>query len=245
VYRSLVILGVAARLFGQSAEEIAARSIEAMGGTAKFASINAIRVQGRMRAGAAGTFAPFSMTARRPGMYRMELSIGSDHVIQAYDGAIGWQSVTGEHQQKPTILTGDSLAHLIDQATNAIGGPLLDLAARHNQLELLGRESVAGADCYKLKVTLGTGNTMLLFIDSANYREIQEELPIQVNGQPSTIQQSVGEYRRFGPILMASLFVTRVKGGEDSQRLEIDSVEMNPTIDPALFKLPGSTAGSH
>jgi hypothetical protein len=241
VYRLLLIPLVARVLLAQAqaptVDEIIARSIDALGGAAKFAAVDAIRVQGRLRFGQ-GPFAPFTVIARRPALFRVELTVGSDRVTQAYDGAIGWQSVSGEHNQEPTPLTGDSLAHLIDQAANAIGGPLLDREKRHNNAELAGTEPVNGVDCYRIKITLATGDTMMVFIDSSNFHEVQEELPFQVNGKPSTIQQSVGDYRRFGPILVACLFVTREKGGEDSQRMEIDSVEVNPTVEDSLFKLP-------
>lgn len=239
--RSCFTLTIAARLFAQapspSANEVIAKTIEAMGGAAAIARVNGIKVHGRMRFGKR-EFTPFSVVARRPDKFRMDLTIGTDHVTQAYDGAIGWQSIDGEHRQAPTPMTGISLAHLRDQAANAIGGPLVDLEKRHNQAELIGRETVNGIDCYKLKVTLATGDTMVLFIDSSNFHEIQEEIPVEVDGKASTIQQSVGDYRRFGPILVACLFVTREKGGEDSQRLEIDSVEINPPIDDGVFKLP-------
>jgi hypothetical protein len=220
-----------------SAEEVAAKTIEAMGGEAAFASIGSMLVQGRMRFGQ-GEFTPFSVVAQRPNHFRMELNMGSDHVTQAYDGAIGWQSVSGEHKQEPTALTGDSLAHLIDQASNAIGGPLLDRTQRRNKLEMLGREEVDRVNCYKIKVSLGSGDTMVLFINPLNFREVQEELPMQLNGKPSTIQESVSLYRKFGPILVACEFVTREKGGEDSQRLEIDAVELNPSVEDSIFKMP-------
>jgi hypothetical protein len=236
VRRVLFLLVVASGLRAQSAEEIAAKAIDAMGGTARFATIESIKMEGRLRLGQ-GEFTPFSMVARRPAMFRLELSVGPDRVTQAYDGTIGWQSVSGEHNQEPTPLTGDSLAHLIDQASTAIGGPLLDLKKRHNKAELLGRETLNGADCYKVKITFSTGNSRVMFIDSANFREVQEEMPAQVNGA-TTIEQEVSQYRRFDGILVACLLVTREKGGPDSQRMEIDSVELNPALDEGLFKLP-------
>jgi hypothetical protein len=236
VFRVLILLVAAGPLLAQSAGEIASRVIEAMGGADKFAAIEGIRVKGRMILGKDES-TPFSLVAMRPSRYRMELTVGSDHVTQAYDGAIGWQSIAGAHPQQPTALTGESLTHLIDQAANAIGGPLLDSEKRHNQVELDGHESVNDNDCYRLKVTLGTGDTMILFVDATKFRVVQEELPIQLNGKPATIQQTVGDYRRFGAVLMPCLFITREKGREDSQRMEIDSVEINPEVDAAIFRL--------
>ncbi len=239
-----ILLIAAGGLCAQSADDITAKSIAdksiaAMGGASQFASVESIRMQGRMRFGQGGAFAPFSVIARRPNLFRMELTVGPDHVTQAYDGAIGWQSVSGAHQQEPTALVGDSLAHLIDQAANVIGGPLLDLDKRHNRVELMDRQTVNGADCYRLKIALSTGNTRIIFIDPTSFHEIQEEFPAPLNGRASTVQMSVGDYRKFGPILVACLFVTREKGGEDSQRMEVDSVEIQSYIGRCVVQAAG------
>ncbi|HEY3836506.1 MAG TPA: hypothetical protein VGL72_08040 [Bryobacteraceae bacterium] len=241
MYHVLLLLFSAAMARAQApeltAEQVAAKTIEAMGSEQAFAGIDSLRLKGRMRFGQ-GEFTPFTAVAKRPNRFRMELAVGQDQVTQAYDGSVGWQSVSGEHKHEPTALTGDSLAHLIDQAANAIGGPLLDRGQRRNKIEMVGREEVDRADCYKIKVTLGTGDTMVLFINPLNFRDVQEELPMQVNGKTSVIQESVSLYRKFGPILMACQFVTREKGGEDRQQLEIDSVEINATAEDSIFKMP-------
>ncbi len=211
-----------------------------MGGAAQFATVTSLTVHGRMRFGQEA-FTPFTVMAQRPGRFRMELTAGPDRVVQAYDGTTGWQSVSGQHNQPPTPLSGASLAHLIDQAANAIGGPLLDLEKRGNKAEYTGREMVNGVDCFKLNLTLASGDSRVVFIDSSDFRETQEEYPIQIDGQPAIVQQTIGDYRQFGPIWLACLFVTRQKDSPDSQRVEIDSVEINPAIDESIFKLPVDT----
>ena len=239
--RLILFLVVAAQLRAQdlSVEQIIAKAIEAIGGQANLAKVDSIELKARIRFGQ-GEFGPLRVVAKRPSLFRMEMTIGPDHVTQAYDGAIGWQAVTGEHKQDPVVLTGESLAHLIDQAANAIGGPLIDLEKRHNEVSLAGREPVNGVDCYKLKVTLGTGDTMDVFLDPTTFQTVQEELPMRLEGRSSTIQESVGNYRKFGSILMACLFVTHEKGGEDGQRMEIDAVEINPKVDASVFKMPAA-----
>lgn len=101
---------MAAAMHAQTADEIAAKAVEAMGGADKFASIETFRGHGRMRIGP-GPFTPIAVVARRPDFLRMEVTVGADLVAQAYDGAIGWQSISGDHKQEPTALTGESLAH--------------------------------------------------------------------------------------------------------------------------------------
>jgi len=229
--------GVYAQAPALTADQVIAKAIDAMGGAANLAKVESIKLTARMRFGK-GESQPLTVIAKRPSMFRLELTTGPDRITQVYDGAIGWQSVSGEHKQDPTVLTGESLAHLIDQAANVIGGPLLDIEMRHNAVELAGKEQVNGVECIKLRVTLGTGNTMDLFIDPASFLTIQEELPMKVDGKASVIQETVGNYRKFGSIRMACLFVTREKGGEDGQVLEIDSVEINPATEESVFKMP-------
>ena len=232
MYRLLLFLLAAA---APTVDEIVARSIAAMGGADQFATVQSIKVHGRLRFGQEAD-TPFVVIAQRPAKFRMEFDAGPDHIVQAYDGVTGWQSVSGQHDQAPKALSGENLAHLADQAANAIGGPLLDLVERKNHATYAGREAVDGVDCYKLRVTLATGDSIVVFVDPASFLTVMEELPVQINGEPATIQQLVGNYRRFGPTLIACLYVTRQKGGADSQRMEIDSVEMNPQIADTIFK---------
>jgi hypothetical protein len=243
VSKFVLVMALACSLRAQTADEVAAKIagqvIDAMGGAAKFAGVKSVRIKGRMKFGE-GNFGPITVTAKRPNRFRMELTVGPDHVIQAYDGTAGWQAVSGEHNQPPTALTGPSLAHLVDQAANAIGGPLLDREQRHNVVQFAGREPVGGVDCYKLDVTLGSGHKMSLFIDATRFLVIREELPVEVEGKPGVIEETVGDYRQFGPVKMACLFVTRQRGGDekDSQRLEFDTVEINLSVEDSIFHLP-------
>lgn len=221
-----------------NARDIAAKCVEAMGGAAQFANIESLQFRGRMRFGT-GAFTPFMVVARRPDRFRMELTVGEDRVVQAYDGRTGWQSVSGPHNQPATPLEGGSLLYLRDQAVNAIGGPLVDMEKRGNRAELASHEAVQGADCFKLKLTLATGNSRVVFIDASSFLVLQEELPTVLNSQAATIQQSLGDYRRFGPILLPCTFTTRQKGGEDGQRIEIESVEINAVVEESVFNMPG------
>jgi len=218
-------------------EQIISKSVDALGGAANFAQVKAVRMKGSIRFGK-GDAGPVLVLAQRPSNFRMEVTFGTDQVVQGYDGKTGWQALTGEHPQPAAELSGDTLYHLIDQAANAIGGALLDRKQRGNTAELSGVEDFNGTACYKINVKLWTRDPIAIFIDRSSFLTVGEEFPMDVNGKPSTIQQVVSDYRKFGSILVACRFVTREKGGEESQRLEVDSVEINPALDAAVFHLP-------
>jgi outer membrane lipoprotein-sorting protein len=234
------VVWVSLGLYGQTADEIADKVIAATGGVAEFAKVESLQIKGRMKFGD-GNFSPITVFAKRPNRYRMELNIGPDHVVQAYDGKVGWQSIDGDHKQPPTPLEGVSLAHLIDQAANAIGGPLLDRTARQNVVQLTGRANVNGVDCHKLEVTLGTGDKMTLFVDAKTFLIMREEVPIEMNAAPGLLEETVGDYRQFGSVKLACLFVTHPQGAAETenQRMEFESVEVNPPLDVAIFSING------
>lgn len=198
-----------------------------MGGAEAFRKIESLRIRGTVRIG--GTSASvFTVLAKRSGAFRLEMDAGPDHVVQNYDGAAGWQTVTGSHRQPDTPLTGDPLAYLRDQAANAIGGPLVEMQQRGNQAEVDGNELIDGVACYRLKLMLASGHKRVVFIDSTTFLEVLEETQAVVGRRVTVIQQSVGDYRKFGHILVPCRIITREKNMEDSQQMHIETVEINP-----------------
>ena len=212
------------------------QSLQARGGADRFAAISSLRITGRIRF-AQGAFGPISVLAQQPSSFRAELTIGPDQIIQTYDGVTGWQSITGTHAEAAHALTGPQLDQVIDQAVNAIGGPLVKTQSRGTLVALAGTETVDGKPCYKLKLTFRTGTTMYQYIDKTSKLEIKEELLTKAQGKPLTIRESVSDYRTFGGLLFPCLFISHDDDGSESERLEIQNVEINPKIDASLFRL--------
>lgn len=52
------------------------------------------------------------------------------------------------------------------------------------------------------------------------------------------IEETIGDYRRFGGLLWPCLFVSGPKGAADRARLEIENMEINPALDESLFRMP-------
>ncbi len=115
---------------------------------------------------------------------------------------------------------------MIDQAANAIDGPLFDYRARNVKVALLGRGKLDKSDAYMLRVTLPTGSIIDQYLDATSYLEVYEELPA------IPIKQRVSDYRRYAGVLYPCLYTSEV------QKLEMQNREINPKLDPALFAMP-------
>ena len=164
----------------------------------------------------------------------MEFSANGNKLLQGYDGKTAWQGAAA--------VTGAQRTQVLDQAISAIGGPLVDYKSRGNHVEFPGHENWKGRDTIKLKVTLSTGTLMNIYLDPKTYLEVGEELYVKINGVDSIIEETVADDKPFGGVLFPTTFVSSVKGQSTGQRLEVQSMTINPVLSPSLFRLPGAAA---
>lgn len=212
-------------------DEILKHVEDALGWTDRFNNTRTLEIRGTLDG------APITVSAKQPSLFRMELDAGKQHITQAYDGSFGWQKNSGEHAQAPAPLTGPQLDQLIDQASNAIGGPLVNAAARGTEVVYEGREKVDGKDCHKLALTLVSGTVIHVDIDAASYLETREEI-VGDGGKRGVIEETVGDYQRFDGILFPCRFVSGLKGEKQRYELRLTKVTLNPTLSDTFFTMP-------
>jgi hypothetical protein len=73
----------------QTAEELVAKNLAAKGGIDKIKAIKSLRITGNFRQGPFS--AGFTQAAKAPNLLRVTITIQGMGLVQAYDGASGWQ----------------------------------------------------------------------------------------------------------------------------------------------------------
>ena len=227
---------IALRSFAQApdAADIAKHVEKALGWTGKFDTVISLQIEGTLDG------APIQVSAKQPSLFRMDLTEGQDHIVQAYDGSFGWQTTIGDHAQPVSELSGGSLDQLIDQASNAIGGPWVQAPERGTHIEYEGRQTIEGKDCYKLKLTLISGSVIHSYVDVNSFLEAHEQL-ISGDGK-RVIEEAVSDYRTFGGIQFPCRFVSHSPGESKSYELSIQTVTLNPKFAPGWFAMPSHQA---
>ena len=220
--------GPAASSAGGKAGDILKHVQEALGWSGKFDSVRTLQIEGTL------DDASIRIFAKQPSSFLMQLNVPGGRVTQGYDGSAGWQMMDGDSPSAATELDGARLDRIIDQASNAIGGPLVRADARGTHVVYEGSEHAAGRNCYKLKLTLRTGAVMHILIDAETYLEQHEEI---VNGD-TVIEESVGDFRRFGGILFPCRFVSGGRGDSKTHELRVEKVTINPTLADSIFRMP-------
>src|SRR5689334_22688698 len=168
---AFAIVAISTSLNAQTAEEIIAKYITAIGGKDKIAAINSVRMETVISANgmdASGTIAVVNGKG-----YRNESDWGGQKVIQVYTDKSGWTQNPFTGANDPTAFPDDAYKMGKYQIYLV---PLLDYAAHGDKVELLGQERVGGGsgpNTYKIKFSNPNGMNAIYYFDIANNLLIQ------------------------------------------------------------------------
>jgi len=225
--------------WAQSADEVIEKHIKATGGLEKMKAVSSEKMTGKMKAGPME--APFTVTKKRPGAFRLDFTIQGMTGTQAYDGSTGWMVMPFLGKKDPEKMPEDMLKDFRDEAD--FDGPLVDYKAKGNKVEYIGKEDVQGTAAYKLKVTTKEGNETMLFVDADSYLIIRSESKRKIQGQEIEAETTFGDYKEVSGLLFPFSIENRMKGKDGMESFLIEKVELNPaSVDMAYFTMPAAAA---
>jgi outer membrane lipoprotein-sorting protein len=230
-----VVLAVATPAAAQTADEIIAKHVAALGGIEKIKGIKTARMTGKMLVGP-GIEAPVVMELKRPNLLRLDFTVQGMVGTQAYDGKTGWSLMPFTGSKVPQQMSADELKMTEEQAD--MDGPLVDYKEKGNTVELLGKEKVEGADAYKLKVTMKNGTVRTLYIDAEHFLQIKDEAKRTVRGTEMETETIYGDYKEVDGMMFPYSIDSGQKGNPQRQKITVEKIELNVPIDDARFKMP-------
>ncbi|HEV3411336.1 MAG TPA: hypothetical protein VG101_02615 [Puia sp.] len=153
---------VAAAGRAQSAQDVVNKYLAAMGGKEKLQSINSLYQEGIAVLGSGAEMSSRSWRVYDR-VYRQEIIMPAGKVVIVVTPRQGWSAGPG---------TGGLFKPLTDEQFKSLrpeidpGGPLVDYAAKGNKVELVGKDTVNGEPCFKLKVSFPQGGSTMYSIDA-------------------------------------------------------------------------------
>jgi outer membrane lipoprotein-sorting protein len=228
-------LVVAVPAAAQSVDDILAKNTAAKGGLAKFKAVTTMRATGKITIGP-GMEAPIILEQKRPNAVRVEVSVQGLIIVQAYDGKNGWMlnPMSGRKDAEP--MPSEMVKSLEEQAD--MDGPLIDYKEKGSKVELLGKEKAEGVDCFKVQVTLKSGDVRTYFIDAENFLEVKVDSRTTIRGTETEGDTIIGDWKDVGGMMMPHSIDSGQKGAPARQKITLDKIEVNPAIDDARFKMP-------
>jgi len=162
----LILLAAGVHLQAQTADEIIAKHIDAMGGKAKLQALKSVYMEGTA-VNANGMEINTKTWKVKDKLYRQEINFGMGQVVVIATPTKGWTS-NPRNGGAFTPMPEEILK--VSQSQLDPSGPFVDYAAKGNKVELQGTDTVSGGKkCYKLKVTYPSGQEVTYYIDAQTY----------------------------------------------------------------------------
>lgn len=233
LFFAVSLLSFTAFTNAQSAEEIVAKHIAAIGGD-KWASVNSIKMEAKVSAdAAAGMAILWKMTAVRDKAARMEVSVMGMNQTSVINGDKGWANNPFIGQMDPEPLTADQVEAMKDMTD--IDGTLVGYEKKGYTLEYIGTEDVDGTEAIKIKVNKDK-KTEYSFFDPETYYEIKQVSVEEVDGKTVESTTIYSNFKTQDGITMP--YTMQQSGGPmGGATISLTSVVFNPTIDEKIFDM--------
>lgn len=237
-----ITLAIGLGSFAQTADEVIGAYITACGGLDKMKSIKSVYMTtvSVMQNGNETTSKIWKVQDK---LYRRELELPFGNMTLLVTDKEGWRS---------NPRNGGAFEAMDENFLKALqseldcAGPLADYAAKGHKAEYLGKETVDGVECDKVKLTLKSGSEIVYYFDSKTHLIVQDVRKLnmmagrpggggggnpQGGGGPREQITKYSDYQKID----GYLFPMKTSGGFGGATT-IETIEVNKTVDPKLYK---------
>ena len=119
-----------------------------------------------------------------------------------------------------------------------VEGPLVDWKKKGHAVELVGRESIAGAEADKLKVVLRGGAVRYDYVDVASHMVVRSDVSRLIRGHRVELQSTFSDFRKVSGIVFPHRIEFCTKDRPQVLKVVVERIELDPELDPASFRMP-------
>ncbi|MEP7127832.1 MAG: hypothetical protein ABI729_03150 [Chitinophagales bacterium] len=223
----------------QNADEIIGKYVKAAGGREKIKAINTMKMTGTVDVGG-GIQIPFTNYFARPDRMKIEATFQGMTQQIVVDGNTGWQINPFMGSKDPEPMNGDELKIMKQQAD--FEGHLIDFKEKGYTAEYLGQEDFEGTAVNKISLTGKDGEQTTYFIEAASNLLLKESQTIKMTDTELQSETIYGDYKDEGGMMMAHSIESKTPGQERSQKITVNTVEVNVPVDVTMFVMPAKAA---
>jgi len=222
------LCGVAAGCYAQDPGKIIDQYVKAVGGNGKLSKVHSLGLEGPLTRASDGKSGTFTLDAKSPNRYYLELLIGEHPEILAYNGKSAWQSSAGA--EAVTLLEQDALQ--LEASAFLANSHLLDLRKNKIGVAYVAGATPRPAETHQVELTMPTGVKRELFFDAGSHLLKKESGTL--HNAPFEI--SYDDYRLEGGIQVAHKL--QLRRGGDTYDVVINRVSVNGVIGERVFDFP-------
>jgi outer membrane lipoprotein-sorting protein len=219
----------------QTVDEVIDNYVNAVGGIEKLNSVKTLKITGKFLSGSFEI--PFTQTISVPDKILIEMTMQGLTMKQACDGTTAWMINPFQGSKEPEKMTEEQTKYMKEQAD--FEGKLINYKDKGCTAELMGKEDMEGSDVYKIKLTDKDGDITYYYIDASNNILLKESAKRKIKEKEIDQDIYYSDYKPIDGIMIPmALEIKSSAGRGGSQKVSIDSVEFNVSVDDSIFKMP-------
>jgi hypothetical protein len=216
-----------------TADDVVNKHLDALGGKDAISKVKTMTVEGTMQV--MGNDAPTTTITVNGVGTKQESDFNGTKIISCYTNKGGWAVNPMAGASEPTPMPEDQ--YNSGKAGIYIGGPLYNYADKGSTIELASKDDKT----YTIKLTTKEKVKLTFVIDAKTYLVNSMTSEGQMQGQPVTITASYSDYRKTETGFMVPYGIG-LDLGQFQLSITVNKVELNKTIDPAIFAMPKAGA---
>ncbi len=238
-----MLLGVAGPISAQTADEIIDTYFENTGGKANWAKLEGVQMAGKMSM--QGMDIGLTIVSLKDTRQYTQINFQGQEMKQGvYDGEIMWglNFMTGKAEQMEAEMVNNFKMNEAKDFPSA----LFDYKDKGYSAEYLGKETMEGTECFKVKLTKNpvmvdgkqSDVATIYYFDTENYVPIAEEMigSAMMQGppgaSPAKMISTLSDYQEVEGLYFPFSIIT--PQGE----MVMENITLNPTVEDDAFKMP-------
>jgi len=216
-----------------SADEVVNKYLDAVGGKEAIGKIKTMSVEGTMQV--MGNEAPTTTTTVDGVGTKQESEFNGSKIISCFTDKGGWMVNPMAGANDPTPMPDEQ--YNSGKSGIYVGGPLYNYAARGSTIELASKDDKS----YTINLTTKEKVKYTFVIDAKTYLVNTMATETQMQGQPVTLTTSYSDYRKTETGFLIPYGIG-LDFGQFQLSIAVKKIELNKTIDPAIFVMPKAGA---
>jgi len=216
-----------------TADEVVNKYLDAVGGKDAISKIKTFSMEGTMMV--MGTEAPTTTITVDGVGTRQDSLFNGTKIISCYTDKGGWSVNPMMGAADPTPMPDDQ--YNTGKAGIYVGGLLYDYAAKGSSIELTSKDDKT----YTIKLTTKEKVKYTFVMDAKTGLVNSMTTEGQMQGQPVTITTGYSDYRKTETGFMVPYGIA-MDFGQFQLGITVKKIELNKTIDPAIFAMPKAGA---
>lgn len=211
----------------QTVDEVVEKNIAAMGGKEKLAILNSIRMEGSMQSNGADV----SIVITKAHMIgsRADIAVMGTQNYQITTPAEGWVFMPVFGQAAPNAMPDDQLK--ASQTQLDMHGVFVNYKEKGTKVELTGKETIDGTECYKVKASFKNGNVTDYYIETKTGYIYKTLTKATANGEEVDMFTVYSNYKQNADGYWFAYITVNSRG-----ETNFDKIETNIKVDENIFK---------